>query len=298
MASMNTRLNIEKLDGNIVQNHGGRTQGNREAEVFRKRNIRPGGRSRRNGLVDETNMTLFAKVKCIFLGYHESIVGNKLWRLDDVTLKVVLYRNMGFNESGEYKKTFIGSDVGTGSVKVLQGVEFEEVQTQDLIYYHFIRNREQHSAWELFSYREDSNEADFAVTIVDKIYAHESLTFNNTVACEVLQQKVGTDFEGHSILSLEGSLSWDCVVEKNESGYELRLLAGIATSALVKGSSQSEVPAQVGSIRTTLTGFPAQSVRSSNTYALDSLYLLVLNTGMSQSRQHDMSELDSYYLSD
>nr|GEY81522.1 retrovirus-related Pol polyprotein from transposon TNT 1-94 [Tanacetum cinerariifolium] len=39
------------------------------------------------------------KVKCIFLGYHKSIMGNKLWRLDDVTSKVVLYRNMGFNES-------------------------------------------------------------------------------------------------------------------------------------------------------------------------------------------------------
>ncbi|GJX69911.1 NADH dehydrogenase subunit 1 [Tanacetum coccineum] len=50
--------------------------------------------------------------------------------------------------------------------------------------------------------------------------------------------------------------------------------------------------------RTSLTGFPAQSVRSSNAYALDSLYLLVLNTKTSQSRQHDMSESDSYYLSD
>ncbi|GJU80050.1 hypothetical protein Tco_1282415 [Tanacetum coccineum] len=50
--------------------------------------------------------------------------------------------------------------------------------------------------------------------------------------------------------------------------------------------------------RTSLTGFPAQSVRSSNVYALDSPYLLVLNTGTSQSRQHDMSESDSYYLSD
>nr|GEZ69299.1 retrovirus-related Pol polyprotein from transposon TNT 1-94 [Tanacetum cinerariifolium] len=35
------------------------------------------------------------KVKCIFLGYYKSIVGNKLWRLDDVTLKVVLYMNIG-----------------------------------------------------------------------------------------------------------------------------------------------------------------------------------------------------------
>ncbi|GJX31154.1 hypothetical protein Tco_0241009 [Tanacetum coccineum] len=50
--------------------------------------------------------------------------------------------------------------------------------------------------------------------------------------------------------------------------------------------------------RTSLTGFPTQSVRSSNAYALDSPYLLVLNIGTSQSRQHDMSESDSYYLSD
>ncbi|GJQ95243.1 zinc finger, CCHC-type containing protein, partial [Tanacetum coccineum] len=109
------------------------------------------------------------KVKCIFLGYRKGIVGNKLWRLDDVTSKVVLYRNMGFNESGKYKKTFIGSGVGTGSMQVLQGDEFEvepedghtfevephgnvnhvvgsqEVQTQDLIYYHPARDREQHS---------------------------------------------------------------------------------------------------------------------------------------------------------
>nr|GEV18511.1 hypothetical protein [Tanacetum cinerariifolium] len=36
-----------------------------------------------------------------------------------------------------------------------------------------------------------------------------------------------------------------------------------------------------------LAGFPAQSVRSSNMIALDSSYLLVLTTGMSQSRQHE-----------
>ncbi|GJW18446.1 hypothetical protein Tco_0025882 [Tanacetum coccineum] len=38
--------------------------------------------------------------------------------------------------------------------------------------------------------------------------------------------------------------------------------------------------------RISLTGFPAQSVRSSNVIALDSLYLLVLITGVSQSKQH------------
>ncbi|GJX79795.1 zinc finger, CCHC-type containing protein [Tanacetum coccineum] len=255
------------------------------------------------------------KVKCIFLGYRKGIVGNKLWRFDDVTSKVVLYKNMGFNESGEYKKTFIGFGVGTGLMQVLQGVEFEvepqedhtfkvephrnvdhvvgsqEVQTQDLIYYHPTRDREQHSAWELFSYREDSNEAAFAVAEAEKIYAHESLTFNNTVACEaeiwvtkgllvkakgnVLGMEIVRDQSGDC--DVENNGKWSCIytvgsqeyemvctrldiasadVDQSqagymtitkaakevirlkglaiESGFELKIVAGIATGALSK----------------------------------------------------------------
>nr|GEY74864.1 zinc finger, CCHC-type [Tanacetum cinerariifolium] len=144
-----------------------------------------------------------------------------------------------------------------------------------------IKAREQHSAWELFSYKEDNNEATCVVAALDKIYAHESLNFNNTVACEVISKwnaglkddidarsdvyvlsngckkcsdesddyyweytpenilgmeivkdqsgntlrvsqsrfyngkLVQTLLEGHSILSLEGSISGDCDVEKN-----------------------------------------------------------------------------------
>ncbi|GJR35135.1 hypothetical protein Tco_1210819 [Tanacetum coccineum] len=164
-----------------------------------------------NGLVEETNVTLLAKV--------------------------VLYRNMGFNESGEYKKTFIGSGVGTGSVQVLQGVKFEvephedhtfevephgnidhvagsqEVQTQDLIYYHLARDREQHSTHELFSYREDNNETAFAVAVVDKIYAHELLTFNNTVACKVISMwKAGLkdDMDAQSDVYVLNDMVFSC----------------------------------------------------------------------------------------
>ncbi|GKA37273.1 zinc finger, CCHC-type containing protein [Tanacetum coccineum] len=179
-----------------------------------------------NGLVEETSVTLLAKV--------------------------VIYRNIGFNESGEYKKTFISSCVGTGSVQVLQGVEFkvepqedhtfevephgnvdhvagsQEVQTQDLIYYHLARVMEQHSTPELFSYREDSNEAIFVVATVDKIYAHESLTFNNTVAYKAeiwatkgLLDKAKGNVLGMNIVrdqsgnTLRGSLSRECDEEKN-----------------------------------------------------------------------------------
>nr|GEW33420.1 hypothetical protein [Tanacetum cinerariifolium] len=104
--------------------------------------------------------------------------------------------------------------------------------SKDLIYYHPARDREQHSAWELFSYREDSNEAAFAVAAADMIYAHESLTFNIIVAYEIIKDQSGntlrvsqsrfyngilvqTLLEGHFILSLEGNLSGDCDVEKN-----------------------------------------------------------------------------------
>ncbi|GJW13179.1 hypothetical protein Tco_0017312 [Tanacetum coccineum] len=260
MASMNTRLNIEKLNGNIVQKHGGskqvgfkqlgpgvetgvhevhdekcvwfgvelqRAQGDREAEVFhvsnndnvvaqrrledkqpeektntdylvkeQEKEYQTGwkietGIHQKNGLVNETNMTLFAKlasikqgmletikVMCIFLGYHKSIVGNKLWRLDDVSSKVVLYRNIGFNESGEYKKTFIGSGVGTGSMQVFHGFEFEVEPLGDHTFNVELKRM----------YKEDSNEAAFEVAAVEKIYAHKSLTFNNTVACEVISK--------------------------------------------------------------------------------------------------------------
>nr|GEZ83304.1 zinc finger, CCHC-type [Tanacetum cinerariifolium] len=60
-----------------------------------------------------------------------------------------------------------------------------------------------------------------------------------------IRKLVKTLLEGHSKLSLKGSLSGDCDVEKNELGYELSLVAGIATGALVKGGSWFEIPAQV-----------------------------------------------------
>ncbi|GJR67058.1 transposase family protein [Tanacetum coccineum] len=102
------------------------------------------------------------KVKCIFLGYRKG----------DHTFEVEPQENVN------------------------QGFGLQEVQTQDLIDYQLARDMEQHLACELCGYREDRKEAAFVLAIVDKIYAHESLTFNDTVACE-------------------GSLSRDCDVEKN-----------------------------------------------------------------------------------
>ncbi|GKC26016.1 hypothetical protein Tco_1028166 [Tanacetum coccineum] len=250
MASMNTRLNIEKLDGNFVQKHGGSKQvGFKQLGpgvetgvhgVHDKKNVfglrwnckelkgivklrffRTGRKIKTGNVLDSYNQRstqqfwsvqgslgrgynhvyisseqghhhLRLKTPIDMLGFFGWLASIKQGMLEPV--KVVLYRNMGFNESGEYKKTFIGSGVGTGSMQenVDQGAGLQEVQTQDLMDYQLARDREQHLACELFGYREDSNEAAFAVAAVEKIYAHESLTFNDTVACEVISKwKVG-----------------------------------------------------------------------------------------------------------
>ncbi|GJT71136.1 hypothetical protein Tco_1030422 [Tanacetum coccineum] len=241
MSSMNTRLNIEKLDGNIVQKHGGSNnlvpvlkqesmeymmknvfglrwncrelKGIVKLRFFRlvtmilqwlkdgwrtsnlnrrqtwtawlrsmKRNIRLGGRSRRVFWAEDTTMSTYLvnRSSSLAIGFKTPVdmLGFVGWlaSIKQGMLEPVKVKNISFNKSKEYKKTFIGSSV----------VGSQEVQTQDLIYYHLARDREQHSAWELFGYREDSNEAAFVVSAVDKIYAHESLTFNDTVAYEVI----------------------------------------------------------------------------------------------------------------
>ncbi|GJS54970.1 hypothetical protein Tco_0628332 [Tanacetum coccineum] len=148
------------------------------------------GLQQQNGLVNKTNVTLLAKrlktlidmlgffgwlasikqgmlelvkVKCIFLGYRKGMVDNKLWRFDDVTSKVL--QGDEFEVEPQNGHTFEVEPHGN----VDHVVGSQEVQTQDLIYYHPARDREQHSVWELLKYKEDSNEATFAVAAVEKI---------------------------------------------------------------------------------------------------------------------------------
>ncbi|GKE39953.1 hypothetical protein Tco_1463358 [Tanacetum coccineum] len=237
MASMNTRLNIEKLDGNIIQKHGGSKQvglkqlgskqvgfkqlGVKQVEFKQlgpgvETGVHESGMSKVFWAEDTTRSTYLVNMSpSSAIGFKKPIdmlgvlVG--LLVLSKGCLNV-LYRNTGFNESGEYKKTFIGSSVGTSSMKVLHGFKFEveplgdhtfevepqenvdqrvglhEVQTQDLMDYQLARHRDQHLACELFGYREDSNEVAFAISVVEKIYAHKSLTFNDTVSCEVISK--------------------------------------------------------------------------------------------------------------
>ncbi|GJV57132.1 hypothetical protein Tco_1458137 [Tanacetum coccineum] len=283
-----------------------------------------------NGFVKETNVTLLAKIRCFLI---QSGMSKVFWA-EDTTMSTYLMnrsplstigfktledmleflvglvvlrngclnrlRNMSFNESGEYKKTLIGYGVGTGSVQVLQGVEFE-VEPQEAHTFEV----EPHGNFDHVP--EDSNEAAFAVAAVEKIYAHESLTFNNTVACkqlvtttmaitrsihQVLQREVVGSQEYQVVCTRPGiasanvgmpdrfdrglhicagicglttpwvdrSLSWvdqsratyltlteaekEAIWLKGfaiESGFELKIVAGIATGALSKAIPGSSI---------------------------------------------------------
>nr|GEU48829.1 zinc finger, CCHC-type [Tanacetum cinerariifolium] len=240
-----------------------------------------------NGLVKEKNVTLLAKVSCFLiqsaigfktlidmLGFFGWLASTKQRMLEPVKVKCIFLR---------YRK---------GTLGTLQGVEFEvepqkdhtfevephgnadhvvgsqEVQTQDLICYHLTRDIEQHSSWELFNYREDiackviskwkaglKDDMD-ARSYVYVLSKDARLTSGLPRVCWIKQKEMYlTLLEGHSILSLKGSLSGDYDVEKNgmldkfdrglqtdaakeaiwlkglaiESGFELKIVAGIAT---------------------------------------------------------------------
>nr|GEV58521.1 hypothetical protein [Tanacetum cinerariifolium] len=120
MASMNTRLNIENLDGNIVQKHG--------EHVWFEVELQGAQRDR---------------------------------------------ENEGFQVSNDY--TVVAQ-------RRLEDKQPEEKTNTNCL----IKEQKKDNATE--RYREDSNEDAFAVAVVEKIYAHESLTFNDTVACKVLSK--------------------------------------------------------------------------------------------------------------
>ncbi|GKA66003.1 hypothetical protein Tco_0765811 [Tanacetum coccineum] len=164
------------------------------------------GIQQQNGLVNETNVTLFAKLSVSVEGVEFKVEPHK-----DHTFKVEPHGNF---------------DHVAG---------LHEVQTQDLIYYHLEHDREQHSTHELFNYREDNNETAFVFAEAEKIYAHESLTFNNTVTCDVISMwkvrlKDDTDARSDAeILATRGLLDkgkgnvLGMDIVKDQSGNTLRV---------------------------------------------------------------------------
>ncbi|GKC08198.1 hypothetical protein Tco_0999808, partial [Tanacetum coccineum] len=133
------RLNIEKLDGNIVQKHEGSKQ-----VGFKQ--LGPGVET---GVHEVSN--------------DDTVVAQR--RLEDKQPEENTSTNCLVKEQ---EKVHHGADVGAVIMKT--GVPGQEGAKGNVVK----------------MYREDNKEAAFAVAVVDKIYAHESLTFNDTVACEAI----------------------------------------------------------------------------------------------------------------
>ncbi|GJX45869.1 hypothetical protein Tco_0262545 [Tanacetum coccineum] len=236
MASMNTRLNIEKLDGNIVQKHGGSkqvgfkqlgpgvetgvhgvhdekrvwfevelqgAQGDREAEVFQVSNDDTAVAQR---WLEDKQPEEKTNTDCLVKEQEKEYQTGWKIKTGNV-LDSCNQRNKGLNESGEFKKTFIGSSVGTGSMQVLHGFEFK---------------------------RRTINGGSFAVAAVEKIYAHESLTFNNTLTCEVISKwKAGLkdDMDARSDVYVLSNGCKKC--SDNGDGYYCESTPEVTTNAQV-----------------------------------------------------------------
>ncbi|GKE65187.1 hypothetical protein Tco_1519348 [Tanacetum coccineum] len=117
-------------------------QGGREAEVFQVSNDDTAVAQRRledKQPEEKTNMDCFVKEQekeyqtwwkiktgnVLDFLISESGMSKVFWAEDTTMSTYLVNRNIGFNESAEYKKTFIGSGVGTGLKQVLHGFEFE-----------------------------------------------------------------------------------------------------------------------------------------------------------------------------
>ncbi|GJR24349.1 hypothetical protein Tco_0972876 [Tanacetum coccineum] len=138
-----------------------------------------------NGLVKETNVTLLAKVRCFLI---QSAIGFKT-PIDMLGFFGWLASiKQGMLEPVKVKCIFLGYRKGIVGNKALKCRCYKELSLR------WNHRRIIPLRWNLMGmsiiYREDNNEAAFAVAEAEKIYAHESLTFNNTVACEVISNDV------------------------------------------------------------------------------------------------------------
>nr|GEY60364.1 copia LTR rider [Tanacetum cinerariifolium] len=151
-------------------------------------------------------------VKYVLLGYPEGVKGYRLYRLDNESPKIVTSRNVVFNESDMYKDTLKDSGAcADKSVKELQvEVELqrlnnhtlEEDQTDqedgddedagdqeidqppDLTDYQLVWDREPRTRTKPLRFRDESNMAAYAFAVIEEEDTHESLTYQEAVACE------------------------------------------------------------------------------------------------------------------
>ncbi|GJV92510.1 hypothetical protein Tco_1540323 [Tanacetum coccineum] len=104
-------------------------------------------------------------------GFDDTTTLSRVYGISKVMFDILLFGEMVYFEIGWYMNTLKGSGVGTGSTQMLQGVEFEVEPQKD----HGFKV-------------EPLGSGDLGVIALIQKDAHESLTFMNAVALEVISK--------------------------------------------------------------------------------------------------------------
>ncbi|GJU59113.1 retrovirus-related pol polyprotein from transposon TNT 1-94 [Tanacetum coccineum] len=79
-------------------------------------------------------------IKCIFLGYLDGVKGYRLWRSDDVKLKIIIRIDVVFNESLVHKNTLKGAGVADSRKEVEFEVELQGSRVEPTVDPHTRKN--------------------------------------------------------------------------------------------------------------------------------------------------------------
>ncbi|GJX64372.1 copia LTR rider [Tanacetum coccineum] len=182
-------------------------------------------------------------IKCIFMGYPEGVKGYRLWRLDDVKPKIIISRDVVFNESLMYKDTLKGTGVADSGKEVEfevelqgsgveptvdphtgenQGNEDERPHQQNLDNYVLVRDRAKRTNTIPARYRDEGNVslsrpsgskvddmAAYAFAIAEEEDTHEPITFQDAINSSEKDKWVRAMKEEMS--SLKKNHTWELV---------------------------------------------------------------------------------------
>ncbi|GJR63360.1 retrovirus-related pol polyprotein from transposon TNT 1-94 [Tanacetum coccineum] len=187
-------------------------------------------------------------IKCIFLGYPDGVKRYRLWSLDDVKPKIIISRDVVFNESLMYKDTLKGAGVADSGKEVKFEVELkgsrvkptvdphtgenlgnedeeqdEGPQQQNLDNYVLVRDREKRTITIPARYRDESNVslsrpsrsrveddmAAYAFAIAEEEDTHEPITFQEAINSSEKNEWVRAMNE--EIGSLKKKHTWELV---------------------------------------------------------------------------------------
>ncbi|GJT74722.1 hypothetical protein Tco_1041447 [Tanacetum coccineum] len=274
------RLNIEKLDGNIVQSMEVQNKLGSNNLVMLSNDDTAVAQRRLEDKQPEEKINTDCLVKEQEKEYQTGWKIKTSNVLDSCNQSLVCPSPMQWLQGDEFDVE--PQDDHTFEVEPHGNVDHvvgsQEVQTQDLIYYHPARDREQHSLLAEVTTSDaitgSLHQAEIWISryaVKAKEYTwfkdHQGLSgntqrvshpespmtnvgmldkFDRGLQTDV-QVFVDFDYAMAAYMTLTGAWKKEIWLKGllAESGYELSLVARIATGALVKGGSRSEVPAQV-----------------------------------------------------